>query len=169
MSDNTPRLDLPFIRASQSQKEVTHNEALMRLDALVQPVAEAIRAEPPTESPADLVDGETWIVDANATGAWAGQEGRIARAAGGAWAFVVPADGFRVWLRDQGCEARFDGTAWQVGQLRASVVMVDGDAVLGPRGAAVADPDGGTTVDAEARGAITALLNACRAHGLINS
>lgn len=32
----TQRLQLPYIAASQAQKHVTHNEALVLLDALVQ-------------------------------------------------------------------------------------------------------------------------------------
>lgn len=47
---------------------------------------------------------------------------------------------------------------------------VDGTKVIGPRGAAVADASGGTTVDTEARAAINALLARLRAstgHGLI--
>lgn len=36
MPDKTPNLALPFILPAQAQKHVTHNEALQRLDALVQ-------------------------------------------------------------------------------------------------------------------------------------
>ena len=34
--DTTPNLGLPYIMAAQSQKHVTHNEALRALDAIVQ-------------------------------------------------------------------------------------------------------------------------------------
>ena len=44
MSDNSPRLDLPFILPSQAQKHVTHNEALRLLDALVQLAVEGFGA-----------------------------------------------------------------------------------------------------------------------------
>ena len=36
MSDLSPILSLPLLQASQAQKHVTHNEALMQLDLLVQ-------------------------------------------------------------------------------------------------------------------------------------
>jgi hypothetical protein len=40
MAEQSPRLHLPYIRTSQAQKEITHNEALNRLDGLVQAVVE---------------------------------------------------------------------------------------------------------------------------------
>ncbi|KKM25255.1 hypothetical protein LCGC14_1596850, partial [marine sediment metagenome] len=36
MSDVSANLTLPFLQPSQAQKHVTHNEALQRLDLLVQ-------------------------------------------------------------------------------------------------------------------------------------
>lgn len=35
MTDTTPRAGLPEIAAAQSQKHVTHNEALLQMDALL--------------------------------------------------------------------------------------------------------------------------------------
>ena len=49
----------------------------------------------------------------------------------------------------------------------ASKLMVAGTQVVGARGAAVTDPTGGATVDAEARTAIVALIDRLQAHGLI--
>lgn len=163
MTDNTPRLDLPFIRASQAQKEVTHNEALARLDGLVQPVAHGVATAPP----ATPDDGEVWIVAPAATGDWEGHDHALARFADGVWDFLVPAAGFRFRLLDQGLGAEFDGSDWIIGEVRAALVRVDGDAVLGQRQPAITDPAGGGTVDSEARAALIALLDAARAHGLI--
>lgn len=36
MSDTLPKLSLPFIAPSQAMKHATHNEALLRLDAITQ-------------------------------------------------------------------------------------------------------------------------------------
>ncbi|MCZ4352271.1 DUF2793 domain-containing protein [Roseovarius aestuarii] len=47
MSDNSPRLGLPYLQPSQAQKHVTHNEALQRLDALVQLSVVALNVETP--------------------------------------------------------------------------------------------------------------------------
>ncbi|NIB59611.1 DUF2793 domain-containing protein, partial [Agrobacterium tumefaciens] len=47
MTEQTARLRLPYILPSQAQKHVTHNEALQRLDAIVQLVIKDVVAAPP--------------------------------------------------------------------------------------------------------------------------
>lgn len=47
MAETTSRLELPLILPSQAQKHVTHNEALLRLDGLVQLVLEGLEATTP--------------------------------------------------------------------------------------------------------------------------
>ncbi|WP_371158159.1 DUF2793 domain-containing protein [Jannaschia sp. 2305UL9-9] len=111
MAQSTPILDLPLIQASQAQKHVTHNEALVALDALVQPVvADLDRTEPP-QTPAE---GDRHVVAAGPTGAWAGQGGAIAAFLGGGWVFHRPAAGWRTHVLSVGADAVFDGTTWQV-------------------------------------------------------
>jgi hypothetical protein len=51
--------------------------------------------------------------------------------------------------------------------VRASSLLIDGQQVVGARAAAIAAPSGGSTVDAEARVAVEAILAAMRQHGLI--
>ena len=71
----TARFALPLIAPGQAQKEVYHNEALAAIDAALHAcVTEAPRADPPAEPD----EGESWIVAADATGAWEGA-GRFAR------------------------------------------------------------------------------------------
>ena len=160
----TPRLLLPHILVNQSQKEVTHNDALNRLDALVGLAVESLDLGAP---PATPNEGETWIVGASASGAWAGQEGMLAQWLAAAWAFYPAADGMRAWLKDRAVEARFAAGTWVVGELRGDRLVLGGQQVVGAQQPAIADPAGGTTIDAEARTAITSLLAALRQHGLI--
>lgn len=47
MSDQSPRLALPYLQAAHAQKHVTHNEALQRLDLLAQLVVEAFDENAP--------------------------------------------------------------------------------------------------------------------------
>ncbi len=47
MPDHTNHLSLPLIAAAQAQKHVTHNEALLALDSLVQIAVVDRRAAPP--------------------------------------------------------------------------------------------------------------------------
>lgn len=88
---DTPNLVLPYLAANQSQKHVTVNEALRRLDALVQVTVQSMALATPPASP---VEGQRWIIPAAPTGAWAGHAGQIAAWQDGAWAFYVPLDGW---------------------------------------------------------------------------
>jgi hypothetical protein len=110
MSDLSPRLALPYLAPAQAQKHVTVNEALDRLDLLVQA---AVSDRTRTAPPASPVVGDRHIVAGPATGAWAGQEGRIALALpGGLWDFVVPKAGWRVEILAEGRGATYSGSAW---------------------------------------------------------
>ena len=88
---DTPNLVLPYLAANQSQKHVTVNEALRRLDALVQVTVQSAALATPPVSP---TEGQRWILLASPTGAWAGHAGQIAAWQDGAWAFYAPLDGW---------------------------------------------------------------------------
>ncbi len=109
MSDQTPRLSLPYIQAAQAQKHVTHNEAIEQLDMLVQLTVVDFGATTPSASP---VDGEAWEVGTGATGAWAGHDGQIASWRNGGWAYVTPAPGWRAYSTALEQILIYDGTAW---------------------------------------------------------
>ncbi|WP_245306930.1 MULTISPECIES: DUF2793 domain-containing protein [unclassified Rhizobium] len=70
MSDQTNNLALPYILPSQAQKHVTHNEALQRLDAIVQL---SIAGEP-SLPPSDASEGQCYLVAEGAGGAWSGKD-----------------------------------------------------------------------------------------------
>lgn len=139
----TARHELPMLFAGQAQKEGYVNEALVRIDALLHGAIEARSSVPP----ASPTDGQCWLVDAGASGEWAGQDGQIAAYAGANWLFFSPRDGFRLLNRASGQELRFCGTWRQPGR--------------------PATPSGGTTIDAEAREAIAALLQCLTDAGVI--
>ena len=121
---DTNRLTLPLLAAAQAQKHVTVNEALTRLDGLVQLVLLSVgQSAPPLSAP----DGSCYGVPAGASGDWAAHDGQIAIASGGGWVFATPAQGWRAYIRDQAADALFDGSQWQVGGIAASP---DGAAVV---------------------------------------
>lgn len=107
--DQTARLDLPYIISGQALKYITHNEALERLDMLVQPAVEAADLTIP---PATPLPGEAFIVPSGASGAWAGHGGEIAAYQSGAWRFYDPAPGWQVFDRDSGTLKIFSGSQW---------------------------------------------------------
>jgi Protein of unknown function (DUF2793)/GDSL-like Lipase/Acylhydrolase family/Alpha-L-arabinofuranosidase B, catalytic len=109
--DITPNLKLPYIVAAQAQKHVTHNEALRLLDAAVQiAVADRDLASPP----ATPVDGARYIVAASPTGAWASHAGHIAAFQDGAWAFLIPLEGWLAWVADEDKLLVYTGAAWDL-------------------------------------------------------
>lgn len=161
----THRLALPLIQPGQAQKEMTHNEALLLLDLLVQPVVEGVA----DAVPAELIEGTCWIVGPEPVGVWAGQAGALAIWSAGGWRFVAAREGMRARVRSLGLDATFDGEHWQVGVATAGSLSIGGVQVVGARGAAIAAPADGAVIDAEARGAISQILAALRAHGLIET
>ena len=108
MSDTT-RLKLPRIDAAQSQKHVTHNEALETLDALLHLSVSARNVVAP---PAIPVEGSALIVSANPTGAFAGQGLKIAGFTDNAWRFFSPRKGWRAYVESEGQIYIFDGADW---------------------------------------------------------
>lgn len=164
MSLTTDRLALPLLAAAQAQKEITHNEALTLLDAAVQPVVATIA---PASVPASPSPGQCWIVGTGAAGAWAGHDGALATWTAGGWRFVAPFEGMQVWSIGDSATARREGSSWITGALKGHQLLLDGQQVVGARQSAVAAPSGGSTIDVEARVAITAILARMGAHGLI--
>lgn len=164
MPETTDRLELPLLTAGQAQKELTHNEALVLLSALVQPVVQAIA---PPSVPSSPAPGQCWIVGNSPTGAWAGKAGAIACWTQGGWRFVMPFDSMHAWSVADGVAARRIGGSWTIGAERVSALQIGGVQVVGAQQAAIPAPSGGATVDTEARGAIAAILFALRTHGLI--
>lgn len=110
MTDNSARLGLPYLLTGQAQKEVTHNEALDRLDAAVQLV---VLDRGLSQPPADAVEGSAYVVAAGASGAWAGKDGQVAAWYGG-WQFLVPRQGWLAWVADEDVLIRHTGGGWTV-------------------------------------------------------
>ena len=107
-SQSSARLDLPYLQAGQMQKHVTLNDALTRLDALVQC---AVVSRSVTEQPEAPDEGALYIVPDGATGV--------------AWSAMAP-----------GGLARFEADGWRTegeggtGDLRYVLNKEDGAKVL---------------------------------------
>jgi len=98
-ADRSARLGLPYLAAGQMQKHVTLNEALTRLDALVQA---AVLSRTTTGQPAAPQDGDLYILPDDAIGAvWSAQPaGSLMRAEDGGWTVVAVQDGMIVLVQD---------------------------------------------------------------------
>lgn len=139
----SPRFALPLLHTGQARKEAFVNEALARIDA----VLHCAVAGESTTPPVDPTEGESWLVAAGATGDWAGQDLSLACRQGGNWLFVPPRDGMRIFDLSAGQERLFSGF-WRKAYLPV-------------------EPNGGSTVDAEARTAINDLITALQALGVL--
>ena len=106
----TPLLGLPLLESSQAQKHVTHNEALMLLDAAIQL---SVKSRVATAPPVSPVDGDRYLVAASPTGGWAGQASKVAIRDAGAWRFAIPRSGWRLWVEDEAKLFVFDGSLWR--------------------------------------------------------
>lgn len=165
MSDDiTARLALPLLSVGQAQKEITHNEALARIDLFGQPIVLATGVNTPPPAP---VPGQCWVVGDAPTALWAGQAGTIAGWTDGGWRFCMPKAGMRLWNLAESAEAVFDGAQWTVGIVRADRIEIGGTQVVAAQQPAIASPVSGATIDAEARATIEAILAALQTHGLI--
>jgi len=108
--ETTPHLTLPYIVPSQAQKHVTHNEALRKLDVLVQlSVISRGRTTPPPEP----AEGERHILGSSVSGEWEGRGGQIAVWQGGTWAFLQPTAGWRTWVEEEQSLLLFHDGQWR--------------------------------------------------------
>ncbi len=164
MTEFTSRYALPMLASGQAQKEITHNEALLLIDALAHP---AVESRSLTAPPAAPLPGQIWLVGATATGDWLGKTGQLALWTSGGWRFILPKAGMMLWSKVDAVFIHFTGVAWAVGSWPVQQLMVAGQKVVSDRQPAIADPVGGAVLDGQARTAISYILNTMRAHGLI--
>lgn len=162
--DTSARFGLPLLAAGQAGKELTHNEALARLELLVQPAVVALGVNVPPAAPKL---GECWVVGPEPRGAWVGQAHALAGWTAGGWRFAAPVDGLVGWCVSSAKPIAYHNGLWQEGDVSCARVVIAGQPVVGPRAAAIADPQESGVTDEAARTAVAAILSAMRQHGLI--
>lgn len=157
----SPRLALPLLASGQAQKDVTHNEALLALDQLVQPVVQSRTLLAPPASPAP---GLAWIVPAG--GSWPQPVGSLVQWDGGQWRALPPRAGLVVHVLDEAVMLIGTGNGWQA-RWPCAGLAIAGRAVLAANPAPVSPAAGGATQDVEARQALASLLAALVAQGIL--
>ncbi len=107
----TARLGLALMAAAQAQKHVTHNDALLSLDALVQAVVvETDRLAPPSAPQ----EGDAYLIGASPTGAFTGQAGMLAAYLTGSWRFFQPQTGWLVFAKSRNALMVLSGGSWHL-------------------------------------------------------
>ena len=138
---DTTRLQLPLLAAAQAQKHVTHNEAILRLDGLVQMTAKSATTSAQLASPAD---GDLYILPAGKTGTdWGGYSNyAVAHYYDGVWHQYHPNAGWVSFVQDTGSLLYYTGSIWS--NIGAAVSSLFGDGTVGAPGIAFAsDADTG--------------------------
>lgn len=102
-------LGFTLIEQAQSQKEVTANAALTRIDAILNRGASDKDLTTPPVSPSA---GDLYIVAASATGDWASQDGKITYYLDAAWQFITPLEGMTIWVNDENRRYVYSNSAW---------------------------------------------------------
>lgn len=106
--EHTTNLKLPLLIPNQSGKEITHNEALVVIDNILQNgvISRALNV-PPTEPN----NNDIYIVGSGAAGLWAGRDNQLAFYDNG-WRFIEPREGFVFWINDEDKLYTYDGSNW---------------------------------------------------------
>lgn len=113
----TNHLGFALVEQNQSQKEVTVNQALVAIDALLNTGAIDKDLATPPGSPSA---GDVYIVATSGTGDWSGKDGQIAYYFGG-WQFIVPNEGMLLWVNDEDLLYAHNGADWVLAESISSL------------------------------------------------
>ncbi len=104
----TSHLSLTLVAQNQAQKEVTVNDALVRIDAVLNTGVIDKDLNTPPGSPAN---GDVYIVNTSPTGAWSGKAKQLAYYYQG-WYFIAPREGMLFWVNDENQLYVYNGSNW---------------------------------------------------------
>ncbi len=104
----TSHLAITLVEQAQSQKELTLNQALVRIDALLNTGAKSRTIATPPVSP---ILGDVYIIASSPTGDWVGQAGKITYY-DSIWRIITPNEGMTLWVNDENLIYSYDGTSW---------------------------------------------------------
>ncbi len=106
--EKTKNLGLPLLIPNQAQKEITHNEALIILDNLIQNTVITKNLNIPPQEPKT---NDLYIVGENASDVWLNKDFQLAFYDNG-WRFIEPKEGITFWVKDEDCQYTYDGENW---------------------------------------------------------
>jgi hypothetical protein len=105
----TTHLQLTLLEQAQAQKEVTVNNALVKIDALLNAGALTSSNNTPPTSPNA---GDIHIIGSTPTGAWAGKSKQITYF-DQIWRFISPNTGSIIWAEDVRQLMVYRSSNWQ--------------------------------------------------------
>lgn len=94
----TDNLSMPYIMPSQAQKHVTHNEALILIDAILQL---SVKSRNESVAPTTVEAGNRYLIPTDASGDFLDQDGKIAAYQDGVFQFYAPQTGWLTYVEDE--------------------------------------------------------------------
>jgi hypothetical protein len=144
--DSTAVLGLPLIDSSQASPEITHNEAI----SLIQSQLYGVKQVGLNAAPGSPAEGDSYVVGAAGSGAFAGHDNQVALYLNAQWNFLPdvdssgtiiamgnPQEGMRVWDKTTHGLWYWSGAAWRLLYVQACPVAnlpAAGAALQGARG-----------------------------------
>lgn len=106
---DTPNLGFTYLEEGQANAEVAVNDALNRMDMILQAavIDRDLTAPPGSES-----NGDVYLVAASATGDWAGKDGQLAGYYDG-YIYATVNEGFILRVLDENIWIGWTGSAWE--------------------------------------------------------
>lgn len=117
-------LSVTHVEQNQSQKEVTINEAINKIDSVLNTGAIDRALNTPPVSP---IAGDLYIIGDTPSGDWADKENQIGYYDAG-WKFIVPNEGMTLWVNDEDRHYIWNGTTWgmiELDSFEADLVTFD--------------------------------------------
>ena len=105
----TPRLALPFLQAGQALKNITHNEALQRLDASHYLSCSDMAANDLPDEPAA---NRAVIISETPAASISDRAGQIAVFIANSWIWFTPTSGWTIWDEAAATLRIFNGESW---------------------------------------------------------
>ena len=104
----TSHLNIKLIYSHQAQKEILINEALIKIDSLLNSGVISMNIATPPDSPEN---GDKYIVGADPKGIWLNHQGQISYYYNN-WYFIIPKTGSLTWVNDQKKIFFYDQGKW---------------------------------------------------------
>ena len=98
------------IQASQENAHIVYNPAMRWVLAGLQNFRVIDRDL--TTPPGSESNGDLYLVLATGTGDWAGEDGNFALYYDAAWDFLTPAEGDKMWVKDENVHLIYNGSTW---------------------------------------------------------
>lgn len=130
----TTNLSITLLEQAQAQKEVTVNEALTRIDSVLN---NGVIDKDLTTPPGSPSTGDLYIVATTGTGDWSGHDEEIAFF-DQIWRFITPNEGLTLWVNDEDALYTYNGSSWNQttsssGESNTASNLGAGEAVFGSK------------------------------------